>query len=159
MEKSLHVMLVKICTSGRDPHFHSCNCKQNIAHALHLSSARTDGSQKVPNPDYTVGVVGQSSQDWQRAPMSSNWHRAWRYHCLLLWPDSGILSLQLSQHCKVAVRVDGLSGFQEIQKDHPFPIPTDTAHPFIHWGLVLKFFFDGEFGCQHTTDCCFNSSS
>jgi len=51
--------------------------------------------------------------------------------CLLLWPDSGNSSLQLSQRCNVAVRVDGLSGFKEIQKDHPFPIPKDIAHHFI----------------------------
>jgi len=51
--------------------------------------------------------------------------------CLLLWPDSGNLSLQLNQHRDVEVRVDGLSGFKEILKDHPFPIPKDCAHHFI----------------------------
>jgi hypothetical protein len=29
-----------------------------------------------------------------------------------------------------AFRVDGLSGLKEIQKDHPFPIPKDSAHYF-----------------------------
>ena len=52
--------------------------------------------------------------------------------CLLLWPDSGNSSLQLSQRRNVAVRDDGLSGFKEIQKDHPFPIPKDSAHHFTH---------------------------
>jgi len=33
--------------------------------------------------------------------------------CLLLWPDSGNSSLQLSQCRDVAVIVDGLSGFKE----------------------------------------------
>ena len=47
--------------------------------------------------------------------------------CLLLWPDSGNSSLQLSQRPDVAVRVDGLSGFKEIQKDQPFPIPKDSG--------------------------------
>jgi len=42
--------------------------------------------------------------------------------CLLLWSDPGSLSLQLSQHCNVAVRIYCLSKFQEIQKDDPFPI-------------------------------------
>jgi len=52
--------------------------------------------------------------------------------CLLLWPDSGNSRLQLNQHRDVAVRVDGLSGLKEIQKDHPFPIPKDSApHHFI----------------------------
>jgi len=35
--------------------------------------------------------------------------------CLLLWPESGNSSLQFSQRRDVAVRVDGLSGFKEIQ--------------------------------------------
>ena len=50
--------------------------------------------------------------------------------CLLLWPDSGNSSLQLSQRRDVVVRVDGLSRFKEIQKDHPFPIPKDSAQHF-----------------------------
>ena len=50
--------------------------------------------------------------------------------CLLLWPHSGNSSLQLSQRRDVAVRVDGLSGFQKTQNDHPFPIPKDSAHHF-----------------------------
>jgi len=50
--------------------------------------------------------------------------------CLLVWPDSGNSSLQLSQRRDVVVRVDGLSGFKEIQKDHPFPIPKDSVHHF-----------------------------
>ena len=49
---------------------------------------------------------------------------------LFLWTDSGSLSLQLSQHCDVADRVDDLSKFKEIQKDHPFPIPNDSVHHF-----------------------------
>ena len=48
--------------------------------------------------------------------------------CLLLWPDSESLSLHLSLHYSVAVRVDGLSGFQEIQKDNPFPIPKNSIY-------------------------------
>jgi len=43
--------------------------------------------------------------------------------CCLLWPNSGSLSLQLSQHDDLLVGVDGLSEFQEIQKDHPFLSP------------------------------------
>jgi len=46
---------------------------------------------------------------------------------VLLWPDSGNSNLQLSQHCDLAVRVYDLSGFKEIQKDHPFQIPKDSA--------------------------------
>ena len=50
--------------------------------------------------------------------------------CLLLWPNTENSSLQLRQCCDVAVRVDGLSGFLDIQKDHPFPIPQDSALHF-----------------------------
>jgi len=59
--------------------------------------------------------------------------------------------LQLSQHCNVVFKVDGLSGFHEIQKDHPFL-------PFIYQkmvcitfsveGCILNFFL-WEFTC-----CC-----
>ena len=45
--------------------------------------------------------------------------------CLLLGPDSGSSSLQLSQCYDGAVRVNGLPRFQEIQKDHSFPIPKE----------------------------------
>jgi hypothetical protein len=48
--------------------------------------------------------------------------------CLLLCPDSGNSGLQLSQGRSVAVRVDSLSGFHEIQEDHTFPILKDNAH-------------------------------
>jgi hypothetical protein len=66
--------LVKVCTSGGDPLSHGCN--DSII--VHLPSARTDGSQKESDPDYMVGVVGQSSQTLQRAPWSSNLYGAWR---------------------------------------------------------------------------------
>jgi len=38
-------------------------------------------------------------------------------------------------------------GFQEIQTDHSFPIPKDTAHHFSRWGQCLEvcLIFEGEF--------------
>ena len=60
--------------------------------------------------------------------------------CLLLWPDSGSLSLQLRQNHDVAGRVR-LFRFQEIQKNHPFPIPNYSAHFFTCWGLHLELVF------------------
>ena len=73
-------MLIKICTIGGDPLFHSCYdsiiARENIAY---LSLAEADGSQKAPNPDCTVDVVGQSSQDWPHASLSSNRYWAWHY--------------------------------------------------------------------------------
>ena len=48
--------------------------------------------------------------------------------CFLLWTDYGSLDLQLSPRCDVAARVDGWSGFQEVRKDHPFPVPKGSVH-------------------------------
>ena len=53
-------------------------CQENVAHKIHLSLAQTGGNQ-APNLDYMVGVVGQSSQDWQHAPPCSNWFGACHY--------------------------------------------------------------------------------
>lgn len=41
---------------------------ENVAYAVHLLSAQTDGSQMVADPDSTMGVVGKFSQDWHCAP-------------------------------------------------------------------------------------------
>ena len=61
--------------------------------------------------------------------------------CLLPWTDSRNLSLQLSWCHDVLVRVDGLSGFQEIQKDHLF-LYQKTVHITIPLtGYTLNFFF------------------
>ena len=60
--------------------------------------------------------------------------------CLRLGPDSGNSSLRLNQRRDVAVKVDGLSWFKEIQKDHHSPIPKDIAHYFTHCGQRLELF-------------------
>ena len=44
--------------------------------------------------------------------------------------DFGSSSFQFSKHDDVAVRVDGLSDFQEIQRFHTFPVPNNSAHHF-----------------------------
>ena len=64
-------------------------------HIVHVSLAQTDGSRKVPSPDYTAGMVEQYSQDWQRAPQSLTQCGAWHYHFArerLPSSDSGSLS-------------------------------------------------------------------
>ena len=43
--------------------------------------------------------------------------------CLILWPDSGNSSLQLSQRRDVAFRVDGLCGVQENPEGSPLSYP------------------------------------
>ena len=54
--------------------------------------------------------------------------------CFLLWPDSGSSSIRLSHQlwCNQSWFV------QEIQKDHPPPIPKDSAHDLTCWGLALE---------------------
>ena len=58
------------------------------------------------------------------------------FSCLTLefWAFS-LVSIMMQQS-----RVDVLFGFQEIQKDHPFPIPKESTHYFTHWGLHLELF-------------------
>ena len=139
MNKNLHVALVKIYTSRGNLQFHCC-CDvllENAACSVHLSSPQTDRSQNLPNPEYTVDVVEQSSQGCQPAPQSSGYNGACVTMlqgkcCPLHWTGPGSLSLQLSQRSNVAVRADGLSRLQEIQKDHPFPTPKDNAHLLTH---------------------------
>jgi len=82
----------------------------------------TISSWKAPNLDYTVDAVGQSSQILSvlhglQTCMEPGITVLREKGCLLLWHYSGSSDLQLNQHHDVAVRVDGLFGFQEI----PFP--------------------------------------
>ena len=45
---------------------------ENVTHGVCLSLVQTDGSQKAPNMNNAVTVVGQSRQDSQRTLWSSN---------------------------------------------------------------------------------------
>jgi len=61
MNKSLHAMLLNICTRGGGPRFHSSYDGVIARKMLPMQSIyhrpETDGSQEAPNLDYTVGVV------------------------------------------------------------------------------------------------------
>jgi len=99
----------------------------------------------VPNPNYMVGVVGQSSQDCQSAPQSSDCYGVWHYMLqeegsLVLWPDSRNLCLQLSRCCTEADKNWWLSSFQKFHMDHYIPTTKDTAHHFTFWGLNHELF-------------------
>jgi hypothetical protein len=139
MNKSLHVALVKICTSGCGPLFHSSYdgvvtrkmlSTQSIFHHPEQMEVRRGQIQTIQwvwqDSPPKIGNVLHGLQTGMGPGVVMLQEKG----CLLLWPDSGNLSLQLSQHFDVAVRVDGLSGFKEIQKDHAFPIPKDSAHHF-----------------------------
>jgi len=128
MNKSLHVMHVKTCSSGGDPLFHSYYdgiVARKALLTVHLPLNWGSESQKVPNSNYIVSVIGQCGRDWQILPQSSNWYGDWHFFIArerlssLAWVLS--LSLQLSQCCDIAVRIDGLPGAREIQTDHDFP--------------------------------------
>jgi len=100
-----------------------------------------DESQKGPNPNYTADVVGLSRQDFQLHGLQTDIRPGiimlQEKGSLLLWPDSGSLSLQLSQCHNTAIRGDGLSKFQQIQKDRPFPIPKErTSLQFFPHGKI-----------------------
>lgn len=128
-------MLIKICTGGGYPITTTKTLFLGKCCPPSPSVISPKGrSQKAPNPDGN----GESSQD-SPAKTDSMLHGLQagiepgiivlqEKSCLLLWLDFGIISLQLSQCCNVVIRVDGFFGFQEIQKDHPFPFPKDSAH-------------------------------
>ena len=141
MNKSLHATLIKICTIRGDSLFLSYYDSiitrkmlpmQSIFHQPEMMKVRRcqiwttwwvclDSSEKTGNVPYDLqNVTGTGIIMLQEKS------------CCLLWPHGGSSSLQLSQNCDVAVRIDGLSRFQEIQKVYAFPIPKDSAHHLTH---------------------------
>jgi len=102
-------------------------------------------------------VVEQSSQDWQGTPWSYNSYEA--YKGCLLCLDSGSLSLQLSQLHVIAVRVYGLSGFQEIQGIVLFLFQKAVHITLPAEGCILSFFqTNSHFASLWTPDCSGNNT-
>jgi len=122
---------------------------------VHLSSTPNWWNQKVPNPDCRVGVAELSSQGWQhglQTAMGTADILLEEKGCLLLQSNSGSWILQPGQCCDGAVIVEGLSGFQEMQKNHPFPNPKDSARHFTFcftWRNWMTHFF---FICTSMSD-------
>lgn len=87
-----------------------------------------------------MGVVENSSQGWQHAPPSSKWCRTWCYRGAGGRLNCGSLSLQLCQHCDVAVSAHVSSGCRKSRRIIPFLPPKDSAHHFTGWGLYLLHF-------------------
>ena len=139
MNKTLHAMLVKICTIGGGPLFHSSYYgvvartmlpKQSIFHrpkqmVVRRRQIRTTQWVWYDSPAKIHNVLHGLQTGKGRGVIVLK-----KNGCLLLRRHSGNSSLQLSQRRELAVRVDGLSGFKEIRKDHPFPIPKDSEHHF-----------------------------
>ena len=141
MNKSLHAALVKICTSGGGPLFHSSYYgivarktlpTQSIFYRPEQMEVRRCQIQSIWWVRYNSPAKLDNVLHSLQTGMGPGVIALQEKGCLLLWPDSVNSSLQLSQRRDVAVRDDGLSGFKEIQKDHPFPIPKDNAHHFTH---------------------------
>ena len=139
MDKSLHAALVKICTSGGGPLFHSSYDgivarkmlpTQSIFHWPEQMEVRRCHIWTIWWVWYDSPVKIDSVLHSLQTGMGPGIIMLQVKGFLLLWPDSGNSSLYLCQLRDVAVRVDGLSGFKEIWKDHPFPIPKDNPHHF-----------------------------
>jgi len=128
MNKSLHVSLIITC-SGNDSLFHSCCARRMFPHIppfINLNKWKLEGTKSELYRECVLHILPTD--------MGPDVIMLQERGCLLLWPDSGSLSLQLSQCHDVAVRINGSRnhGFQEIHKDHPIPIPKDRAHHFTH---------------------------
>jgi len=164
MNKSLHATLVKICTSGGGPLFHSSYDgviamlpTQSIFHLPEQMEVRRRQIQTIQWVQYDSPAKIDNVLHGLQTGMGPGIIALQEKGSLLLWPDSGNLSLQLSQRRDVVVRVDGYLGSTKsrsitlslFQKTLHITLPTE--------GSVL--FFDGEFTCRHSMDCCFDSSS
>ena len=139
VSKNLQAALVKICTSGGGPLFQSSYDSvvgrkmlptQFVFHRpehmeVRRRQIRTIGWVWYNSPTKIDNVLHVLQTAIVPGPILFQ-----EKSLLLLWPDSGNSSLQLSQRRNVAVRVDGLSGFKEIQKDHNFTTTKDSAHHF-----------------------------
>jgi len=132
MNNNLRAALVKICTSGGGPLFHSwydgvvARKMLPTQSVFHLPEQMEVRRRQIR----TIRWVWYDSPGGLQTGVEPGVIVLQEKGCLLLWPDSGNSSLQLSQRRDVAVRADDLSGFKEIQKDHPFLIPKNSAHHF-----------------------------
>jgi len=72
--------------------------------------------------------------------------------CLLLCPDSGNSSLQLSERPDAAVRVDGLPDSKNWRRITPFLSQKTVYITLPAEGSVWNFFCNGEFTCHHSTE-------
>lgn len=146
MNKRLHVTLIIICTGGGHPQFHSC-CDSIILgkHCLCSSSfiglnrSKSGGAKSRLYSGCCTSVRPRLATYsmvfkllWGLVLSCSKWK---------VFFFSGLSSsFQFSQHYDIVVRVNGFSMFQEIQKNHSFPIAKDSVQNFTHSGLCLELF-------------------
>ena len=137
MNKSLHAMLIQICTNGGDPLFNSCY-DGIIARKMLPMSFISPNTWKSEGAKSRQGVVGQSSPKIGnvlhslQTGMGPGIITLWEKGCLLLWPSSGSLSLQLSQCRSIVLRADGLSRLLPVARSSKlntiFKVPSHQSH-------------------------------
>jgi len=166
MNKSLHATLIKFCTSGGGTLIHSSYDgivarkmlpMQSIFHQPEQMEVRRCQIQTIwwvwYNSPATIDNVLHSLQTGM-GPGNIMLQEKGR---LLLWSDSGNLSLQLSQRHNVA-ELMVCPGSRKSRRITPF-LSQKTVHITLpNEGSVLNFFFDGEFTCRHSVDYRFDSS-
>ena len=143
MNKSLRAALVKIRTCGGRQLFHSTYngvVARKIFHRPEQMEVRRRQIRTIRWMWYDSPAKIDNVLHGLQTGMGPGVILLQEKGCLLLWPDSGNSSLQLSQRRDIAIRFDRLSGFKEVQKDSPFPKPKDNAHHFTRWGQHLELF-------------------
>ena len=78
--------------------------------------------------------------------------------CLVLGPDSGSSSFQLSQSCSIAVRVDGNPGSRKSRRIPPFLSQRQCASLYLLRAVSSTFSLKGN-SDHHSMDCHFDSVS
>ena len=114
MNKSLHATLVKICTSGGGPLFHSSYDgviamlpTQSIFHLPEQMEVRRRQIQTIQWVQYDSPAKIDNVLYGLQTGMGPGIIVLQEKRCLLLWPGSGNSSLLLSQRREVVVGVDG----------------------------------------------------
>ena len=105
----------------------------------------TDESQKVLNPDCTMGGVGRSSQNSQHDSFSSNLYCVWPYQVAREKISSSLVGLNVKFRLSVLSitscngEIDSLSSFQEIQ-GRATPLSKDMNSNFTFWFTLMRKF-------------------
>ena len=123
MEKSLHAVLLKICTE--------------VTHCFTAAVITLLLGKRCPHSPSFISLSGwksgaaksrlycgccKCSQDWLCAPRSSSQYVTWHY-CVakcLLWPNATSMSLLLNQYCNVMVRLMVVHGSRKSRRIIPF---------------------------------------
>ena len=143
MNKSLHTALVKIHARGGDSLFHSCYDGIIARKMLPMQYIfhQTKQTEVRKHSIWTIQWVWCYSLS-KISPVLNGLQTGMRLDVIMLQEKSCLVSgMTLEVWAFSWGRVDNLSRFLEIQKDHPLPISEDSAHHFTLRRLHLEFFF------------------